>query len=734
LRLGFYLIFLLNYVIAVAQQNPDLGRFIQPVQPAKSAREIYLNRNLPPDDYQAQIKAIEEWFREGDYQRVARKSEDLLKLDSTLELPLIFAAESYRLMDEVDTSLYYTEKIKRHHPLLAAPYLIDALIAYRAGKLKEMNQQLEEAQKREPESSYLFHYKAIYHAELGQLREARSFARKMLRQTGALDPVALQVNGVLELSKKSPNYKKAYRWLKKSMELNPSDDLLGYLAYCSFELEKHQDCIDYLKALNQKPEKQVGSLGLQALAQLNLGRNDEAFQTLLMADSVLAKVAYFNLKILGLREVFAEIKHLPPSEARAFYISWARILFFNRSDDFDVIAFYLWQKPYCARGKWFIVAAAEHPHSKVKKAMSHLSSAYYCDSTSVFLNAVIADYYTQMNNPDEALFFLQRAIDRGLNYPDIFYVHSLLHLAIGDTTQALANLRKAIDLNKNLPVVWFEYSKLLINHGESEKGTEALQSCIELNPTFSAPYRLLSELLYREGAFNRSLTAIDDAIRREPLAEDYLLRAKLRDTLGFDSNIEEDLREAFNKNADLVELQEFYIRWLADQNRKPEAITLMAQTCNQVLAWEEIMPSCASSDTALEQLEVFIQACGKVDTEAARMADFFWDQHNLLKAGEWFNQSKLRQNKLKAALCFIHEGAVDKARAITDLSFELKPEEKIWLRNIIQLKEKGLNGLERMKCNISMSPHDKVTEQLVQMVFNQLGLSPERADQLNPFK
>jgi predicted Zn-dependent protease len=734
LRLGFYLIFLLNCVVAVAQQNPDLGRFIQPVQPAKSAKEMYLNRNLSPDDVEAQLKVIEEWLREGEYALALKKSEELLKLDSTLEQPLTFAAEASRLLNDFGKAAQYIEQIKRSNPLSAAPYLIEALIAYHSGRLEEMVVYLDQAKKREPQSSYLYHYYALYHFGMGNINKAKRLGKSMLKQSKDHLAEAYRLNGLLEINSPNPNWKKAFKLLKVAAELAPTYDLTIPLAYAAYEVKEYHTCLNYLDQFHKQPATHIGPLTLKAMAHFQLNQLEQASQSLHLADSLLNTIQDLNLRIVGLKELYKEVKDLPIAEAKPFLFVWAQTMYYDHEVQYPFARRSLRDRDYCDKSKWFLLTAANHSMKKNRHALFHLQWAYKCDTLSPFLNFFVMTIYNLKEDHESAHYFLKRSIEYGLNYGEAYYLNAQYYKMEEDTAEVLSNFKKALELSPYMGLIWYEYGAYLLSIGDSVAGIEALEKCLSFNPANANPYRLLSQTLYNRSSFNRSLTAIDDAIRREPQAEDYLLRAKLRDTLGFDSNIEEDLKEALNKNADLVELQEFYIRWLADQNRKPEAITLMAQTCNQVLAWEEIMPSCASSDTALEQLEVFIQACGKVDTEAARMADFFWDQHNLLKAGEWFNQSKLRQNKLKAALCFIHEGDVDKARAITDLSFELKPEEKIWLRNIIQLKEKGLNGLERMRWNISMSPHDKVTEQLVQMVFNQLGLSPERADQLNPFK
>lgn len=733
MRSALYLCLLIICPGSFAQQIPDLKRFVQPIKPAQSAKEIYLNRNVSPDDYATQVKLIDELFIEGDYTRALQRCESLLKLDSTLDHPLIIAAESCRLMNDFQKASYYSGQIRRFHPILAAPYLIDALLAYQSNNLQEMLRQLQEAEKREPKSSYLHHYYTLYFFEKGELNKAKQSAKRMLKYSTDQLAEAFKINALLDMSKPPVNWKKAHQFLKLAVDLGFKENLCIPLAYSAYHIKEYETCLNYLDEFHKEPLAYAGPLALQAMAQFQLNQPEKAARSIQIADSLLHTVQDLNLRIVGLKELYKEVKEMPIAEARPYLFLWAQTMYFDHEVQYPLARRSLHDKSYCDKSKWFLLTAANHPRKKGRHALLHLQWAYKCDTLSPFLNLYVMTIFSQNEDHESAHHFLKKSIENGLNYSEAYYLNALYYKEFGDTTETLANFKKAIKMNPHLGIIWYEYGEYLLSLGDSSTGIEALEKCLSFNPTSSKPFRLISQALFKQSAFNKSLAAIDDAIRREPLPEDFLLRAKLRDTLGFKANIEEDLIKAHELDPENVDILGYYIRWLNLQQRQPEALQMMTRHCFQVLQWNELLRVCEKSDSTLQYLEQFALSCGLPDSLSEQMAEFYLQKENLLEAGLWFSRGKKQNSDFKAALCYINAGAIIKARSITDFA-STHNQKMQWLRNVIELKEKGPELVDQLNWKLELTPMDPISEQLLKKLIGQLGLNTQLTEIINPLR
>jgi tetratricopeptide (TPR) repeat protein len=528
----------------LSEASAQLPPALEMPDPLRTAKSIYQNRIIRPDDLQAQYLRLEELLEEGAYRTMLQEGMSLYMLDSTQERLLVLMAEAARLGN--DQALFYrmVGNIKQLYPLNGTAWVIEAIAAQQQGMDDNaVKKLLDQALRREATLSTAWYQVALLESRQKHEKKALTAAKKALRYASVPYDAAM-LYGFLLLQKSTPSYRKALPLFELALR-SEKEGLAGvYAGYCAFMLGKGTYADSILTSFSVKYPRFPLAYILRAAHYNSLHENAKTI-TVLRAMLQNAGENYPYMRHAGLTEILNRMDRgiLDSVAVHTRLKAVGEVLLLDDAC--------LTERVYkdlshlggdtCLDHTIVIWSAVGFSGGCTEKALGSINAAYACDTISIFIQALLASIYQELNQPDYALYYLQAAIAYGGRYPDLLFSAATLAKERGQyllSKQYFEELKPELSSN---PVLWSAYAVTLMATGDTASAQALFERTIAVQPPFSEPYKALAAIYASKGSFQAALNMADEALRRQQDATVYYLRAKLRDTLGFDSNVEEDL-------------------------------------------------------------------------------------------------------------------------------------------------------------------------------------------------
>lgn len=550
---GMSLLLMCQSVLSYSQTVPIPNVFGVSPNPLETAKSIYQSRSINPDNYTERLKKIEELFEQGEYLKVQEESKAVLMLDSINERLLVLMAETSRILGDTMSMNRYAQRLNYHHPLNTSAFVIPAVYYLQSDQVQKAEDLLNDAFKRDKNDPYANYYMSILSAEKGDLNKALKWASKSLKY--AENPYdAAMFYGYLLLSKPKPKYREALKYFDLVSMHDPKGTSSIYQGYCLYMCEEWDESALKLKSFLLKVPDHPLSLMLLASIEANRNQTSASLEYLKALQKALQESQYF-IKEAGFSEILKALEDMSedsPAKKELLLALSDIFILDDRCITSKVLERYQSGIFYCEHFKVVLLSVIGFSGQEAKEGLKWIDRAYACDTSSIFTNMLISSLYIQMNNMEYALAFNEKAIEYGADNFQVFYTAALLASRLEKYGRALDLYGIAVSKRENYAPLHTDYAMCALASGDSSLAYQQANLSVKLQPTFPAPYRLLSQLYFSKQEFQKSLDYIDQAIHRGAEAEDYYHRALLRDTLGFDSNVEDDLKRAYLLDSSMV--------------------------------------------------------------------------------------------------------------------------------------------------------------------------------------
>lgn len=544
-----------------AQSPPTL----EVPNPLRTAQSIYQNRTIRPDNLNDRYTHMEELLEAGQFKALVVEGMSLYLLDSTQERLLVLLTEAARLEGDKVLFLRMLGNLKQLHPLNGTAWVIEALNAQQQGRSdEEVRALLQQALARESTLSAAWYHLALLEARQSRFKKAIKASDRALRY--AADPYdAAMLYGFLQIQKRKPAYVRALSLFELALR-SETEGLAGlYAGYCAYMLDRGAYADRLLSEFSLKYPRYPLAYILRASRFASLGDHAGAIHLL---QTMLSKAgdSFPYMRQAGLEEVLGNLQSALPDSLQLHkrLRAISEVLLFDDRCLTERLYTDLLRtsSDTCIDRTIVIWSAIGFSGPCTAPALSSIGAAYACDTSSIFLNALLASVYMELNQKDYAYYYLQSAIAYGARYPDM--LRSAAVMAHGRKEYATA--RKYFEWLKptlsNDPVLWSSYATTLLAFGDTVAAQDLFERSAAAKPMVSEPFEAMARLYASQGHFQAALNMADEAIRRNSDANLYYLRAVLRDTLGFDANVEEDLLASLEMNAEylpaLQKLADYY--------------------------------------------------------------------------------------------------------------------------------------------------------------------------------
>jgi tetratricopeptide (TPR) repeat protein len=123
------------------------------------------------------------------------------------------------------------------------------------------------------------------------------------------------------------------------------------------------------------------------------------------------------------------------------------------------------------------------------------------------------DKYVMVNRFLLATEEYRRAINQGINHPDLYMKLALIFYKTGFVDEAIVEMKKAVDLSPYADVLRIELGVLYLAKDRLEKAKEQFFAVLKINPGFTHAYYYLGELFLRTGDYDMAWLSVNMAKR-----------------------------------------------------------------------------------------------------------------------------------------------------------------------------------------------------------------------------
>lgn len=215
-----------------------------------------------------------------------------------------------------------------------------------------------------------------------------------------------------------------------------------------------------------------------------------------------------------------------PQEAFGYYYM-AEALFFQ-ADLEDAVHYY----------GLAIERAADNPDYKARLALMHSKLGEEEKAKQIYKTIVdqhdqhtaslvaLGVYASNDGQAEEALAYLDRAIESQEDYDDAYRVRAIIHNTLGDYEAALQDLEKALEKAPHDSQLWLQKIKLLDNSNKEEETIKAFEAWIALDPEASNRHHAHASYLAQQDHFAAAEEAYSKAIEHQ-IYGDYAALASI---------------------------------------------------------------------------------------------------------------------------------------------------------------------------------------------------------------
>lgn len=201
-----------------------------------------------------------------------------------------------------------------------------------------------------------------------------------------------------------------------------------------------------------------------------------------------------------------------PQEAFGYYYM-AEALFFQ-ADLEDAVHYY----------GLAVERAGDNPDYKARLALMHSKLGEEEKAKQIYKNIVdqhdshtaslvaLGVYASNDGKAEEALEYLNRAIEAQDDYEDAYRVRAIIHNTLGDYDAALQDVEKALEKSPNDTQLWLQKIKLLDNADQTEATIKAFDTWIALAPEESNRHHAQATYLAQQDHFEQAEAAFSKAI------------------------------------------------------------------------------------------------------------------------------------------------------------------------------------------------------------------------------
>ena len=132
---------------------------------------------------------------------------------------------------------------------------------------------------------------------------------------------------------------------------------------------------------------------------------------------------------------------------------------------------------------------------------------------------------------DEALKYLQRALELAPDHSPSYNLLGLIFLERGNLSQALGYYQKAVEINPEFPEALYGLGRVYEELGEKEKALTAYQRSYQLNPQPEVAFSL-AKALYLSQRLEEALKIVEKLVSTQPSSGAYNLRGVILNHLG----------------------------------------------------------------------------------------------------------------------------------------------------------------------------------------------------------
>lgn len=121
-----------------------------------------------------------------------------------------------------------------------------------------------------------------------------------------------------------------------------------------------------------------------------------------------------------------------------------------------------------------------------------------------------------VNNYEEALVFLNSAIETNPNLAPPYQYRGLAHWALGDCVSALADEEKALSINPDYAAAWARRGLAHFCLGNDEQALDDLRKALALDPSLAFVHHNLGFYYYEQGNYEKSLNEYGLSVAIDP--------------------------------------------------------------------------------------------------------------------------------------------------------------------------------------------------------------------------
>lgn len=174
-----------------------------------------------------------------------------------------------------------------------------------------------------------------------------------------------------------------------------------------------------------------------------------------------------------------------------------------------------------------IERAGDNPDYKARLALMHSKLGEEDKAKQIYKTIVdqhdshtaslvaLGVYASNDGQPEEALAYLNRAIEAQADYDAAYRVRAIIHHTLGDYEGALQDLEKALEKAPDDSQLWLQKIKLLDNSGAVEATVKALEAWVTLGPNESKRHHTKAAYLAQQEQFEAAEVAFDQAIEHQ---------------------------------------------------------------------------------------------------------------------------------------------------------------------------------------------------------------------------
>lgn len=154
-----------------------------------------------------------------------------------------------------------------------------------------------------------------------------------------------------------------------------------------------------------------------------------------------------------------------------------------------------------------IERAPDNPDYKARLALMHAKLGEDQQAKQVYQSVLqqhdahaaslvaLGVYAANANEPQEALTYLDRAVESNPDYEDAYEVRAIVHTNLGDTQAALKDVNKALEYKPNRSELWQQKIDLLDQLGNTDDTAAAFEQWIAQSPEEPRRYHAYGEFL-----------------------------------------------------------------------------------------------------------------------------------------------------------------------------------------------------------------------------------------------